>query len=749
MNDASESSSWTLIHLSDLHLTTKSYAEEVKAKTDDGHRRSHYEVLRSLLSDASFQNAVAADAAIVSGDVTTKGDPLGFALFADQIVPELERALKPGLGRNAVCVVPGNHDVTWRLDPSTPEYFLRKFLGFRQMVDAARVTSSFIPNGGASGEPAYPDGQVATYVNQARRLVVLCVNSSLRCGEVDLDDPADASARARDVSHVTPKQREKLRGELARARAQIGGDWHRSLRVAVLHHHLVPFDGQVEEHKAFENVLDASLVLSLLSEHGVDLVLSGHKHQAYAQTYETKRSRMLVVGGGTACGEPGVSDAAGVSRVVRLLRVTRRRGVFECDVHDVPIVEGKSSASAIEQPDAWRRVGWFGQPNWTMSDRVQDLFFRQFTGREMPRVTFTQQIPLFFVNGLCDIAEQPYLDEHGPEACYALGMYYLALSPDDPRLATLAEQMFMKASSGLAYWQSRDRRPMDVLRRKTLVRLSQAHRQHAHHLRGDGAAGRRRVALASAVEIASKLASDDGHRNRVVAAFISGVTRLQAGLAERKQDARRGEFSEAAALFTRVYRAEFGDTPVPVKALLGTEADEKGSLAFYTAKALWCHRTAGGEVDDAFLGEALDTALAYYQHRLMQLGEAEMHADTRVTAIYIHCVALLLVVRHRLSDGGGRPLALDSAVAELLWPGKRRRLSQSSFWKEQFEALVSRSNDYIELLYRERSKGLPPLGIYSELDECLAPQQNFDNGHRELVRWWRDADSFRSAWGGT
>lgn len=65
------------------------------------------------------------------------------------------------------------------------------------------------------------------------------------------------------------------------------------LRVFVCHHHLLPIPGTGRERN---QVADAGDVLALLTAHGVDLVLGGHRHVPYAW----RLGEMLVVHSGTA-----------------------------------------------------------------------------------------------------------------------------------------------------------------------------------------------------------------------------------------------------------------------------------------------------------------------------------------------------------------------------------------------------------------------------------------------------------------
>jgi len=65
------------------------------------------------------------------------------------------------------------------------------------------------------------------------------------------------------------------------------------LKIFVVHHHLIPIPGTGRERST---IYDAGDVLELLTDCGVDLVLSGHKHVPYCWRLEN----MFIVNAGTA-----------------------------------------------------------------------------------------------------------------------------------------------------------------------------------------------------------------------------------------------------------------------------------------------------------------------------------------------------------------------------------------------------------------------------------------------------------------
>lgn len=183
------------------------------------------------------------DVVVVSGDLTQRAKPEQFR----QARAFLDRLRAPQV------VVPGNHDV--------PLYnVFRRFLSpldaYRKYIDDTLETS-------------FIDDEIAVCgVNTARALTFK--NGRINC---------DQLARIRDTLYPLPPD---------------------VLRVVVTHH---PFD--VGEGVGEDNLLGrAAMAMQILSEVGVDLMLSGHLHAsaatATAGRYKIEGYSALVVQAGTA-----------------------------------------------------------------------------------------------------------------------------------------------------------------------------------------------------------------------------------------------------------------------------------------------------------------------------------------------------------------------------------------------------------------------------------------------------------------
>lgn len=356
----------SILHLSDVHYKSpaSNFANDNKADVPPAMQVSVFRNLHQILEHAFEQGHFAAIA--VSGDITTHGQAEGFNLFQKQTYGLLRRLVAE---QQAICMVPGNHDVIWDIPPDKVDYFDRKFKAFRLCVETTEATSCLIPTGRipATDEanlefliPGHRSSHIwgPLYINRRQRLIVACLNSSLRCGEVNqklrhkLRKPIEtaceklASAKASmkgarrseklvdearlilndllpeidrqsvfDIPHITQAQMNLLGSSIMKARAVLGAEWRDYLKVATLHHHLVPFSCQVPEYKAFEVAADAAGVLDMLAGHGFQVILTGHKHQRYEQEVRFGKNELVVIGGLTVGGFPVTGHGQGIQYI--------------------------------------------------------------------------------------------------------------------------------------------------------------------------------------------------------------------------------------------------------------------------------------------------------------------------------------------------------------------------------------------------------------------------------------------------
>lgn len=185
--------------------------------------------------------ALAPDLVVVGGDLTSEGYAHEFRAAQTQLAPLLDASL-------TTVVIPGNHD--------------SKNVGYLHFVD------SFGP------------GDVPGKGDRVLRL----------SGGYDGEAPETLTLVAMDSTKPDLAEGEIGRERYSWIRQQY--DQPSEYRIFALHHHLVPVPGTGRERNT---VWDSGDVLALLSEVGVELVLSGHKHVPFVWLLND----VLVVNSGT------------------------------------------------------------------------------------------------------------------------------------------------------------------------------------------------------------------------------------------------------------------------------------------------------------------------------------------------------------------------------------------------------------------------------------------------------------------
>jgi predicted phosphodiesterase len=357
----------SILHLSDIHYKSPetNFANDNKADVPPEMQENVFSGLHQILDHAFAENHFAAVA--VCGDITTHGHPEGFMQFKKETYGSLRRLVAES---QAICMVPGNHDVIWDILADKVDYFDRKFKAFRLCVESTKATSCLIPTGRMMGGADNAKLDFLTHghgayhirgplcVNHDKRLVIACINSSLRCGEVNqkmrrrLREPVEEAcqklaslkltlkekkrceklleaARLKldellpildrysvfDIPQITQAQMNCLGSCIRKTKAGLKNRWNSYIKVAMLHHHLVPFASQIPEYKAFEVAADAAGVLEMLAGHGFQVILTGHKHQRYQQKIMFEDCEVVIAGGLTVGGHPVTGHGQGVQCV--------------------------------------------------------------------------------------------------------------------------------------------------------------------------------------------------------------------------------------------------------------------------------------------------------------------------------------------------------------------------------------------------------------------------------------------------
>jgi hypothetical protein len=257
-----------------------------------------------------------------------------------------------------VVVLPGNHDVQRGSSPSTQE----RYDNFAKYIRSEGFVCALLDKYPRKGAPPH------LLVDEDKGWVIVPINSANWCqqihglaetpdalwdelvsrlrGEVS-DDAAKqlADLRLNDVARVSHEQLEELRESLE-AKADPG-----LLRIAGLHHHLLPVSAE-EEFKAYESITNLGLLRQFFRTNGIRLVLHGHKHTSAVywdhvprpvEEHALPAHRVLVVSGSTiSTGDAGQREAC------RLLEVQARSATPAITVTRVPGTFAGTTANAVD-----------------------------------------------------------------------------------------------------------------------------------------------------------------------------------------------------------------------------------------------------------------------------------------------------------------------------------------------------------------------------------------------------------------
>ena len=388
---------WNILHLTDLHFGRLTEADDSfflddnKESVPGGLRESVINRFYHILNQSG--DMLKADAVAVTGDITTRGAEDGFQIFAAKTAPYLKSLVERP---TSICIVPGNHDVVWNLRKSDENLFNKKFERFDAMVQQVGATTCLLPTGtindtvesGLDFREVGKDDSTPVYIDEEKKLLILCINSAIRCGEVNeyrrsqmetpindsLKEVEDIKERLHytnpeakeklehlevrlkhlkeraavltvfDVAHVTEAQVMRLSSKLRYLQQQYSKEWDSFLRVAIMHHHLMPFARQATEHKTYDLITDAANVRDFLADFRFHIVLTGHKHQPYAEPYITHHNKKMLVAGGTTVGGMPVR---GYYQGFRYLKVISENGRLSVKVAEINL-----DAPTVNQPQA-------------------------------------------------------------------------------------------------------------------------------------------------------------------------------------------------------------------------------------------------------------------------------------------------------------------------------------------------------------------------------------------------------------
>ena len=360
-----------LLHLSDLHLANSptedavgDYKIEAVREAD---RVSRIRLLRNTLKALTAwlsENDLALDGVIVTGDVTTRGAAAGF-----HELPGLLGALGTALpDPKHIVVVPGNHDVTWGTEPGSEERYHAYAEGVRSVGYVTPLLDGIDYDGDEPATGADP-------LLIGSDFVVAAINSADMCGvteplQGDAAEEFEKMIAAGGISKELQTQIRRVRTydmprisyrQMGALAVRIDGIPAGRVRIAALHHHLVPVREE-EEVKPFEAIVNLGAFNAFIGEASIDVVLHGHKHFAKVQTLaltgaDAERRFVVLASCGTIGGTTGTgNEVAKLIRIDSSLPTLRR-----VEILTIPAVSAGTKLrgkiiSIYDQP-TWRAAG--------------------------------------------------------------------------------------------------------------------------------------------------------------------------------------------------------------------------------------------------------------------------------------------------------------------------------------------------------------------------------------------------------
>ena len=199
---------------------------------------------------------------VISGDLTYTGKHEEF-IQVENFLVALCGSL--GLRRDQVVLVPGNHDVDWRLAEADSTLRFDPYLRFVRRFYGTDAFKTLYPLVHVDFE-SRPKANEIVYYKQHGQVLVVGLNSCIF--ETHLNHYGFIGLK--QLNHV-----DRLLEQVTEP----------AVKVAVMHHHLHPFPEVLEMQEDKEvwmdtsTIRDAGLVEQRLEQMGFDLVLHGHKHK--------------------------------------------------------------------------------------------------------------------------------------------------------------------------------------------------------------------------------------------------------------------------------------------------------------------------------------------------------------------------------------------------------------------------------------------------------------------------------------
>ena len=357
-----------ILHLSDIHLAPVEndkvfgdYKSEIVPLNERQRRGALLGSTLTALGRALRSANQKLDAIVITGDITVANDKRGFELLP-KLLDKLKQTAPP---RDRIVVVPGNHDVTWYTPPSSKERYAHflEYVRKQEYVTPLLDGVDFSTDDDASLQFS---GHYLLGPNNA--WLIVPINTANYSGSLGTVSPASEEeweglashmgsvvpdkarkilrqVRLHDAARVSLRQFEELDNLLLEVRRRVnseGGDFDKIVKIALLHHQLLPVSA-TEEVKSFESITNLGLLRHFLNRQQFNVVLHGHKHTGYIyfdHIYDYQRRsdapahQVLVISGATIGGVEYRDE-----EVCRLIGLNADPHAPTISVSSIPVVQ--------------------------------------------------------------------------------------------------------------------------------------------------------------------------------------------------------------------------------------------------------------------------------------------------------------------------------------------------------------------------------------------------------------------------
>lgn len=262
-----------------------------------------------------------------------------------------------------VFVVPGNHDVVFA--QRRPEH---RFAPYCQFVN--KLFAPLQPAQRAYARPEDADQLNEVHAFPESKFLVAEINSSYYVEK----DTIDQSRGQVDSTAIAV-----LRGKLKPYEGETG--W---IKIALIHHHPILLPSFIEPGRGVDSVLNAKSLLRVLRDHGIQLVLHGHKHYPQVFSYDPDSAwasaqaaiPQLVVAGGS-CGSRGLPEGTHKCNTYNLITVKWNPKALQARVQILARGLIRTGPDVDLDPDQW---------SWKTL-RIFDRVLSPYENLPLPRLT--------------------------------------------------------------------------------------------------------------------------------------------------------------------------------------------------------------------------------------------------------------------------------------------------------------------------------------------------------------------------